>query len=238
MMKRTLEPSEALRDNDADICVAVSKKHSRWVDRPFLRKAMAMAAGRRQALDIGCGNGHIAIELATYCPDLNVFAMDLSEDMVEAVRQNAATARVGDRVAPVLGDAVRLPFPDNSVDLVLSLHAVHHFPDPQSALREIRRVLAPNGAALIRDVRRPRTPLLASLLANGFGFLLRYGADVRRKYLESLHAALTAKELETAARAAGLEGFRVVQEQWHHVDLTIPACPAPATGILHAKPNN
>jgi SAM-dependent methyltransferase len=65
-------------------------------------------------------------------------------------RRERAVEYEGD--APVaVGDALRLPFRDASIDLVWSIHVLHHLPDPETALREVRRVLRPDGHLVIAE---------------------------------------------------------------------------------------
>jgi SAM-dependent methyltransferase len=68
---------------------------------------------------------------------------------VEYRRERAAEY---DGDAPIsVGDALRLPFRDASIDLVWSIHVLHHLPDPATALREVRRVLRPGGHLVIAE---------------------------------------------------------------------------------------
>ncbi len=219
MMERILEPVEALCDADADTYDRLSRKHRFCLDNPFIGKVLSMGIRQGQALDIGCGPGHVAVDLARRCPNMTVYALDLSETMLNLVRRNAEKAGVGHRVVPILGDATRLPFQDQRFQLVVSLHTLHHVPNPELALREIRRVLAPDGAFLVRDLRRPRSPLVTKTLVNGFGALLRYGSEEKRQYWNSLRAALTPEEMAGHVRQAGLGRSRISRRAGHHLDV-------------------
>ncbi len=218
-MKRVLEPTEALCDDDAHEYDSLSRKHWFWVDRPFVAKAAKLGAGGRFALDIGCGPGRVAVALAKRCPHLTVYALDPSETMLDIVRRNAIEAGVGDRVVPVQGDACDIPFADHCFDLVLSLHAWHHLPDPLLALKEVRRILNPSGSCLIRDLRRPRTKGSSNRLVAWYGTMLGYSAGERRQYFHSLRAALTPDEMRQWACEAGLSGARVASLRAQHLDL-------------------
>ncbi|PYM63696.1 MAG: hypothetical protein DME11_16230 [Candidatus Rokuibacteriota bacterium] len=89
-------------------------------------------------LEIGCGEGF----LLTAVRAEERFATDLS---VEALR--AARARTAARFSVALGE--RLPFPDESFDLVASVGVMEHFFDIGEALRETRRVLRPGGHCIV-----------------------------------------------------------------------------------------
>jgi len=103
------------------------------------------AAGVDTALDVGCGNGRHAALLADAAD--RVVGLDASRALL-----SAATDRVGDRAALVLGDAARLPLSADSVDLAVYVATLHHLPsaaDRRASLDELARVLAPGGTALV-----------------------------------------------------------------------------------------
>lgn len=99
-------------------------------------------------IDLGAGKGQVAIPLieATGNP---VVMLDPN---VEAMTKGLAIARekgLGDRLFAVVGVAEDMPFPDSSVDLVVSRGAIFFFDDPVKGLQEVRRVLRPGGKAYI-----------------------------------------------------------------------------------------
>ena len=87
-------------------------------------------------LDAGCGEGLLAIDMARL--GAYVTAIDLSEPNIEAAKEIAAEAGVS--VDFRTGDAMHLPFDDNSFDLVISSHVIEHLPDPARGIREVNRV--------------------------------------------------------------------------------------------------
>ncbi len=101
----------------------------------------------KRALDVACGTGYGAIGLAVAGLADEVHAGDLSTEMVRRTRENAARAEV--EVLLAQNDAERLPYATDSFDLVIARGALHHVPDPLAALTEMRRVLAPGGAAIV-----------------------------------------------------------------------------------------
>ncbi len=102
-----------------------------------------------RVLDAGCGAGHTALTFAPHVA--HVTGVDLSEAMLAQCRQNAA-ARNLTNVDFRRGDVEALPFEDASFDLVVSRYSAHHWPQPQQALREIRRVLRPGGSFVLSDI--------------------------------------------------------------------------------------
>lgn len=108
------------------------------------------ATGR--ALDVGCGGGHAALELARRQPGLEVVGLDLSAEQVARARKRADA--LGDRVRFVVGSALELPFEDGSFDLVYSVASIKHWPDRRRGLSECVRVLRPGGWLLVVEADR------------------------------------------------------------------------------------
>jgi arsenite methyltransferase len=101
------------------------------------------------ALDIGCGPGFVAEELAREVgPQGAIHAIDTSESSVAMTRQRCATLG---NVQVQLADAMRLPFPDNSFDLAVSTQVYEFVADVPAALSELHRVLRVGGRAAIID---------------------------------------------------------------------------------------
>ena len=113
--------------------------------RTLVSKAVPAAA---QALDIGCGAGHLSLALAPYVGRL--IAFDPSPGMLGAV-STAAAAKGLSQIETKQGNAESLPFTDCRFHLVCNRYSAHHWTRLQAAVREVARVLAPGGHALIID---------------------------------------------------------------------------------------
>jgi len=105
-------------------------------------------------IDIGCGPGYLITLIAKKMPDLRIVGVDISEEMMATASKNISSLGFGKRVEFRKGNALNLPFEDNSIDNVVSTFSLHHWSDPSRAFREIRRVLKPGGQLLIFDLRR------------------------------------------------------------------------------------
>ncbi|TKS59245.1 MAG: hypothetical protein EWM72_02257 [Nitrospira sp.] len=96
-------------------------------------------------LEIGCGPGHGIQRVAGLVSQGRVAGVDFSETMLQqALRRNAA-AIAADRVELRLGDASKLPYPDNSFHKVFATNVVYFWKDPVATLHEIQRVMKPGG---------------------------------------------------------------------------------------------
>lgn len=96
-------------------------------------------------LDVGCGTGLNLMEAARrFGPARALCGVDIAPGMIALARQKAAM--VGVPALFAVADAQRLPFPDQSFDLVICNSVIHWFEDRLQALREMRRVLRPGGS--------------------------------------------------------------------------------------------
>ena len=100
---------------------------------------------RGSVLDIGCGTGRLLGTAALRWPGTRLFGVD------PAVRMISEAARLRPSVAFHVASAEGLPFPDRSMDLVLSSLSFHHWADQSKGLREIKRVLRPGGLLALAD---------------------------------------------------------------------------------------
>ena len=105
-------------------------------------------------LDIGCGGGQHAVQLAGQRPDLRIVGLDLSAEFVRRARQRASAADVGARVEFVKGNALDLPFEDGEFDHVYSIGSIKHWPEMEQGLAECVRVLKPGGRLLVGEADR------------------------------------------------------------------------------------
>jgi ubiquinone/menaquinone biosynthesis C-methylase UbiE len=99
-------------------------------------------------LDLGSGTGYLSIEIAKMTPSLQVYGIDLSRQMVKIARRHAKGV---ENAQFVFGNAANLPFKDDSIDLVISTGASHHWKTPGRVFDECYRVLKPGKEAWIYD---------------------------------------------------------------------------------------
>jgi arsenite methyltransferase len=113
--------------------------------RRATRALLALQAGER-VLDVGSGPGFLAEEmLAEVGPDGAVHGVDPSESMLAIARGREAGVEYAQ------GDALALPYGDETFDAVVATQVYEYVPDMPAALAEARRVLRPGGRLLILD---------------------------------------------------------------------------------------
>ena len=98
--------------------------------------------------EIGAGSGYFTLRLARNAA--HVFASEAAPQILEVLRERLAAAGVRN-VTPVLGLTDDPFLPTGRCDLVLTVNAYHHFPEPTSFLRRVRRALRPGGRIAIVD---------------------------------------------------------------------------------------
>lgn len=125
--------------------------------RKLRKRAIALAQLRpgEQALDVGCGTGTLAIEVASRVGRVGrVVGIDPGTQQIARARAKAARRHLPVEFQP--GVIEQLPFPDQMFDVVFSTLMMHHLPAPlkRQGLAEIARVLKPGGRLIIADFKR------------------------------------------------------------------------------------
>ena len=100
-------------------------------------------------LDVGCGGGKTVSRLAQRAPLGKVFGIDYSADMVDYSLKVNKKLVAENRVKIVAASVEKTGFPDNFFDLATAVETYYFWPSLSDALREIRRVLKPNGKLLM-----------------------------------------------------------------------------------------
>ncbi len=148
---------------DAMNSVMTAGLHHRW------RTRAADRAGLRpgdMALDVCCGTGDLALELARHvAPDGHVIGCDFSEPMLDLAREKAAR-REGVRFE--WADALGLPYRTAQFDAVTIGFGVRNLAGLDRGLREMARVLKPGGRLVILEITTPRRPPLSTFYSLWF----------------------------------------------------------------------
>jgi demethylmenaquinone methyltransferase/2-methoxy-6-polyprenyl-1,4-benzoquinol methylase len=121
-------------------------------DVAWRAKALALLDGRpHTVLDLACGTFDLGLQAIAVGKAARVHGTDFCLPMLAA----GAAKRAGRPVSASVGDALRLPFADGSVDAVMVAYGWRNFPDAEAALREMGRVLVPGGQVLVLEFFRP-----------------------------------------------------------------------------------
>lgn len=132
---------EASADRYDAVAVLQREVASRLLERLELLKMVPQTI-----LDLGSGTGHCSEALARRYPRARVIALDLAESMLHHTRRRFSYwARLRNRHGFIAGDAERLPFADNSFDMLFSNLTVQWCMDLGQTFAEFHRVLKPGG---------------------------------------------------------------------------------------------
>jgi ubiquinone/menaquinone biosynthesis C-methylase UbiE/uncharacterized protein YbaR (Trm112 family) len=156
-------------------------------ERDLVLDAAALTGGER-VLDLACGTGLYSRAFADRLPRGHVVGLDLSFPMLREANRKASRAKV-DNVTWIHGDALKLPFPSSRFDVVNCCGGLHFFPDVPATLRELRRLLKPEGRITVASLRRFE------------GKLIEWAVAVQRKAIGV--SAFTRRELESLLSQAG-----------------------------------
>lgn len=109
---------------------------------------LGLTPGQR-VLDVCCGSGASAIPVAKVVgPSGSVIGVDLAENLLELARSKAKQEGI-ENVDFQSGDMTRLPFEDESFDVVICVFGIFFVPDMESAMHELKRVLRTGGKLAI-----------------------------------------------------------------------------------------
>jgi SAM-dependent methyltransferase len=123
--------------------------------REVVRDACAL---RGRVADLGCGSGVILSEVLLMRPEWTGHGLDISAPAVAYARRLAAHKGVGGRASFETGCVTRLPYADESLNLVVASEVVEHLPEPEAVAREMARVLKPGGQLILTMPIESRTP--------------------------------------------------------------------------------
>lgn len=138
----------------------------------FLMKKTEIKAGDH-ALDVGTGTGEMAFELAQLVGEGgHVIGLDLSHDMLKVARQKASALKLPCNVEFVQGNALELPYEDDSFDGATSGFALRNVTDIQKVIFEMRRVVKPGKKVVCIEIAEPKFILFK------WGFRFHFGKVV------------------------------------------------------------
>lgn len=140
----------------------------------------------KEFLEIGVGTGK---NMAYYLKNSKITAIDLSDRMLALAQKRAEIANIENRDLMQM-DAQALIFPDERFDAVVATFVYCSVPDPVLGLREIKRVLRPDGKAVFLEHIYPENPLLGGIFDLLNPIVVRiWGANINRHTLANIQRA-------------------------------------------------
>jgi len=159
MANRYYSPDEQRADKVRALFAAIARRYdllndlmSLGLHRRWKQRLVQLAGQPCTVLDLCCGTGDFAQRFTG-----SVVGVDFSSEMLRVAAARATRARW------VLADALRLPFPDDSFDVVSIGYGLRNLADLNAGLCEIHRVLRPGGTLLSLDFGKPDNGLWRAL---------------------------------------------------------------------------
>lgn len=128
------------------------RRHKAW--RAFTMKKMSVAPGS-ESLDLCCGTCDWTIDLAKASGTGRVVGLDFSQNMLNYGAAKVKEAGLDEQIALVRGNAMQLPYEDNSFDYVTIGFALRNVPDMNQVLKEMLRVVKPGGKVVSLELSKP-----------------------------------------------------------------------------------
>ena len=184
------------------------------VNTAFSVDAIELDPHAIKVLDIGTGTARIPILMCQQRPQYLVTGIDLAQSMLIIGQRNVEEAKLTQRIKLERVDSKRMPYPDLEFDMLVSNSLVHHLPDPGSFFGEVKRLVKPGGAILIRDLIRPESDKIVNELVTKIG--ANYDPHQQQLFHDSLKAALTLVEVQALIDRVGLTQVKLSQSSDLH----------------------
>jgi ubiquinone/menaquinone biosynthesis C-methylase UbiE len=129
-----------------------------WVEAPHpfitrerLRSVLEPAAGERM-LEVGPGTGYYSLPMARWLgPSGQLDVLDIQQEMLDHTLRRAASEGIAN-IAAERADAREMPYPDDTFDAAYLVTVLGEIPDQDAALRELGRVVKPNGRIVVGEL--------------------------------------------------------------------------------------
>ncbi|SDR84269.1 demethylmenaquinone methyltransferase / 2-methoxy-6-polyprenyl-1,4-benzoquinol methylase [Paenibacillaceae bacterium GAS479] len=185
------------------------RQHKAW--RKFTMRKMNVRPGET-AIDLCCGTCDWTLAIAKASGNGKIIGLDFSQAMLDVGQNKVNQEKLGDQITLVQGNAMELPYPDNSFDYATIGFGLRNVPDLHQVLREMRRVVKPGGKVVCLELSKPTWQPFKGIYYFYFEKLLpRVGKLVAKSYEQykwlpdSLKAFPGRDELAEIFRETGLK---------------------------------
>lgn len=216
-------------------------------DRRWKRRLLTLAQLQPsdRLLDLACGTGDIVFEAAPRVRravglDVTLRMLQLAKTRMAPLKGRPTLPHVGHpftgcQPALVTGDMLALPFLDRSFTVITIGYGLRNVPDLEQSLREIRRVLEPNGRVLSLDFNRPSNPIVRgayllylTVVGSALGYVLHRDPDTYRYIPESIRNYPGAHGVARMMESLGFTNVQVLRVLGGLMAIHIATAPATA----------
>jgi len=137
----------------------------------------------QKLLDVAGGTGDVSFKFLKRAGHGHATVCDLTEGMLVSGRQRAEADQMADQLDWVVGDAMALPFEDNTFDVYTISFGIRNVTRPQEALNEAYRVLRPGGRLMVLEFSQLPNPLMQKAYdLYSFNVIPRMGQIIANDY--------------------------------------------------------
>ncbi|MDR1884162.1 MAG: bifunctional demethylmenaquinone methyltransferase/2-methoxy-6-polyprenyl-1,4-benzoquinol methylase UbiE [Prevotella sp.] len=185
---------------------------SMGIDKGWRKKGLSTLKklNPKSILDVATGTGDLAIQACGVLNPDSILGIDISEGMMEIARQKALKAGLSDVITFERQDCMALELEDNSFDAVTVAYGVRNFEDLNKGLKEIFRVLKPEGQLMILELTTPQHfpmkqgyRIYSKLIIPSIGRLVSKDKTAYSYLPRSIEAFIQGKQMTNALLANG-----------------------------------
>ncbi len=191
-MKDKIDKSKHIQKEYARLALTYDQRWDSYVSATVCETVKRITwKGVKTLLDVGCGTGEFLKTVHSQFPKIKMAGVDLSREMLDVARQ-----KLEENINLQNSSSEKLPFDNESFDVIVSCSAFHFFENPARVLREFQRVLKPKGQIVITDWCHDYLSCQAHDL-----FLRLFNRGHSRTY--------SSKEIREIFKEAGLENITI-----------------------------
>jgi demethylmenaquinone methyltransferase/2-methoxy-6-polyprenyl-1,4-benzoquinol methylase len=190
------------------------------IDKIWRKKAVKLCTIKEndRVLDLCCGTGKmIELECTAVGKDTTVIGLDFNKEMLNVGNKKLTESLSNYKFNLIQGDAMELPFEDNSFHCITIAFGLRNVPDKRKAISEMYRVLKPGGKVVCLELSKPEMPIFRNIYNLYFNFALPVigylGTQDKAAYYylrDSVNGFMTKNQLKSEFKNVGFEnsGFK------------------------------
>ena len=190
------------------------------IDKLWRKKAVKICNIKEndKVLDLCCGTGKmIELECKAVGENTPVIGLDFNREMINVGNKKLNKSLDKYKYDLIQGDAMELPFEDNTFHSITIAFGLRNIPDKRKAISEMYRVLKPGGKAVCLELSKPEIPILRNIYNLYFNFVLPVigylGTQDKAAYYylrDSVNGFMTKNQLRSEFKNVGFEnsGFK------------------------------